>query len=161
MPKISRDWLGEYNKSCSIIHNHSNKIEFAFCWFFYDFLEILQVSAIRLILLKMCFAPGPLGRFKTLQPGPRLALKSLYRNGTKQLGPRPWGRRGSADSSEADGAPGRAGERGGEHAHHGTVGTQNLGREAPYGGARRWPVGTAAVAATPASATHGVDHTRC
>jgi hypothetical protein len=85
----------------------------------------------------MRFAPGPLGRFKTLQPGPHLALKSLQRNETKQLGPRPWGRRGSADSGEAGGAPGRARVWGGERAHHGTVGTQNLGGQAPYGGAWR------------------------
>jgi hypothetical protein len=88
----------------------------------------------------MCFAPGPLGRFKTLQPGPRLALKSLQRNETKQLGPRPWGRRGSADSGKAGGAPGRAGARGGEQAHQGTVGAQNLGGRRPtvaHGGDRR------------------------
>jgi hypothetical protein len=54
-----------------------------------------------------------------------------------QLGPRPWGRRGSADSGEAGGAPGRVGARGEEQAHQGTVGAQNLGEEAPYDGARR------------------------
>jgi hypothetical protein len=84
----------------------------------------------------MCFATGPLGRFKTLQPGPLLAHKSLQRNETKQLGPRPWERRGSAHSGEAGGAPGHAGARGGEQAHQGTIGAQNLDGEAPHGGAR-------------------------
>jgi hypothetical protein len=71
-----------------------------------------------------------------LQPCPCLALKSLYKKGP-QLGPRPWGRRGSADSGEAAGAPGRAGAWGGVHAHQRTVGVRNLGGEALYGGAQR------------------------
>jgi hypothetical protein len=43
--KISRIKPCEYNKSCSIFHHESNKIEFAIFWNFYDFLRILQVSA--------------------------------------------------------------------------------------------------------------------
>jgi hypothetical protein len=45
MPKISTNRLGEYNKGCSAPHQESSKIEFAIFQIFYDFLEILQVSA--------------------------------------------------------------------------------------------------------------------
>jgi hypothetical protein len=44
LPKISRNRLGEYNKSCSTLHQESNKIGSAFFCFFYDFLENLQDS---------------------------------------------------------------------------------------------------------------------
>jgi hypothetical protein len=43
-------------KSCSDFHQESNKIEFAFFWFPYDFLRILQESANRLHYLRICFA---------------------------------------------------------------------------------------------------------
>jgi hypothetical protein len=45
MLKISRNSLGEYNKSCSAPHQESSEIELAIFRIFYDFLEILQVSA--------------------------------------------------------------------------------------------------------------------
>jgi hypothetical protein len=45
MQKLSGTSSGKNNKSCRIIHKESNKIEFAFFCFFYDFLRILQVSA--------------------------------------------------------------------------------------------------------------------
>jgi hypothetical protein len=45
MLKISRIRPSEYNKSCSILHNESNKIGFAIYLIFYDFPHILQVSA--------------------------------------------------------------------------------------------------------------------
>jgi hypothetical protein len=46
MPKILGNNLGEYNKSCSDPHQESRQIEFAIFRVFYDFLEILQDSAI-------------------------------------------------------------------------------------------------------------------
>jgi hypothetical protein len=55
MPKISRNSLGEYNKSCSTFHQESNKIDFAFLLFFYDFLENLQDSVKTTILFKTQF----------------------------------------------------------------------------------------------------------
>jgi hypothetical protein len=73
------------------------------------------------LLLKIHFAPGPLEIFKTLQPCPCHALKSLQRKGITQLGLRPWGWRGSADSGETGGAPGRARAWGGVHAHQGPL----------------------------------------
>jgi hypothetical protein len=55
MPKISTNWLGEYNKSCSTLHQESNKTGFAFFWFFYDFLENLQDSVKTATLFKTQF----------------------------------------------------------------------------------------------------------
>jgi hypothetical protein len=45
MSKISGNSLYKFNKSCSVLHQESNKIGFAFFRFFYDFLESLQESA--------------------------------------------------------------------------------------------------------------------
>jgi hypothetical protein len=45
MPKISRNNLGEYNKSCSAPNQKSRKIVFAIFRIVYDFLESLQDSA--------------------------------------------------------------------------------------------------------------------
>jgi hypothetical protein len=87
MQKLSGTSSGKNNKSCGIFYHESNKIGFAFFWVFYDFLRNLQVPAKRGILLKMCFAPRPSGRFKTLQLGPRFADKPLERKITLQLGP--------------------------------------------------------------------------
>jgi hypothetical protein len=42
-------------KSCRIFHNGSNKIEFAFICFFYDFLRIFKVSAKALYYLRLGF----------------------------------------------------------------------------------------------------------
>jgi hypothetical protein len=48
MPKISVNNSDKNNKSCGILHSEFNKIEFAFFWFSYDFLQILQDSAIHM-----------------------------------------------------------------------------------------------------------------
>jgi hypothetical protein len=61
---------------------------------------------------------------------------------------------------QGPGAPGRVGAQGGGHAHLGLVGARSLGRKTPYGGAQRWPAVTTTVAATTASATHGLDNKR-
>jgi hypothetical protein len=45
MQKLSGTSWGKNNKSCRIFHLESNKIGFAFFWFFYDFLRILPISA--------------------------------------------------------------------------------------------------------------------
>jgi hypothetical protein len=54
-----------------------------------------------------------------------------------QLGPWPWGRRGSAYFGETGGASGRARARGGVHAQPGAVDAWNMGEEALYDDARR------------------------
>jgi hypothetical protein len=70
MLKISRIRPCEYNKSCSILHNKSNKIGFAFFRIFYDFLRILQVSAKWIYYWRCSFASRPSKRFRTTQLGP-------------------------------------------------------------------------------------------
>jgi hypothetical protein len=45
MQNLSRTSSGKNNKSCSIFHNESKKIEFLFFWSLYDLLRILQDSA--------------------------------------------------------------------------------------------------------------------
>jgi hypothetical protein len=70
MLKISRIRPCEYNKSCIILCNESNKIEFAFFQIFYEFLRILQVSAKGGSLLKIQFTPKSLESFTALQIGP-------------------------------------------------------------------------------------------
>jgi hypothetical protein len=67
MQKLSGTSLGKNKKSCRIFHNKSNKIEFAFFWFFYDFLRILQESAKWLYYLRFTSAAGSLESFRFLQ----------------------------------------------------------------------------------------------
>jgi hypothetical protein len=131
MLKISRIRLCEYNKSCSTLHNESNKIEFALFLIFNDFLCNLQVSAICKYYWRYSFA-----------------LRPLERNRGSQCGPWPSGRRGSGQCRRTGGAPvrGRSGERRG--AHWGSICGRRQGGKAPGGGSWRWP----AVPATGASA---------
>jgi hypothetical protein len=79
MPKISRNSLDKFNKSCSTIHQESSKIEFAFVRFFYDFLESLHESAKWLYYWRCTFQHRPLEIFKVSRIYPSLA-------------PRPWGK---------------------------------------------------------------------
>jgi hypothetical protein len=91
MLKILRIQPCENNKSCIIFHRKSNKIGFAFFWFFYDFLRNLQESAkctslfkirfaagtlesFKLLHMCLCFAKRPSGRFFTSQSGPWAAV---------------------------------------------------------------------------------------
>jgi hypothetical protein len=64
---VSGTSLGKNNKSCRIFQNESNKIEFAFFLFFYDFLRNLQVSAIHKYYFNYQFAVRPLKRITPLQ----------------------------------------------------------------------------------------------
>jgi hypothetical protein len=75
MLKISRNRLGEYNKSCSTTHQESRKIGFAFFWFSYDFLENLQDSAIWMYYWRCIFTQGPLEFFRVSQNYPSFALR--------------------------------------------------------------------------------------
>jgi hypothetical protein len=45
MQNLTGTSSGNNNKSCRIIHNGSNKIGFAFLWFFYNFIRVFKVSA--------------------------------------------------------------------------------------------------------------------
>jgi hypothetical protein len=70
MQKLSGISSGKNNKSCRIIHHESNKICFAFFWFFYDFLRNLQETAKSLYYLSYPFAVRPSKRSWSLQCGP-------------------------------------------------------------------------------------------
>jgi hypothetical protein len=76
MPKLSRNSLCEYNKSCSAQLKESSKIELAFFRIFYDFLEILQVSVICIHYWRCCFASRTLQRTKTSQLCPWFTKKN-------------------------------------------------------------------------------------
>jgi hypothetical protein len=59
MQKLSATTPGKNNKSCGIFHNESNKIDFAFFWFSYNFLHNVQESAKALYYFRFIFAAGP------------------------------------------------------------------------------------------------------
>jgi hypothetical protein len=81
MPKLSRNSIGEYNKSCSAPHQESSTIEFAIFHIFYDFLEILQVSANVLYYWSYPFASRTLQRTETSQLCPWFTENTLERLG--------------------------------------------------------------------------------
>jgi hypothetical protein len=146
MPKISRNSLGEYNKSCSVTHQESRKIEFAFFRIFYDFLEILQESPKSFYYWSFHFAPGPLDLFPPSQLYPRFALNTPKRFSPLQSYPWPWRRRGWPESVEAAGAPGRGRGRGRPCAHLGSGGGRSWGGGVASEGTRRRSAVMAAVA---------------
>jgi hypothetical protein len=94
MPKLLKNSLGEYNKSCSAPHQESSKIAFAIFWIFYNFLEILQVSANVLYYWGYPFAQGPLELLKSSHIYPSLALRPLGKSQSSHPYPlaagRPW-----------------------------------------------------------------------
>jgi hypothetical protein len=53
MQNLSGNSLGKNNKSSVIFHRESNKIGFAFFWFFYDFVHNLQESAKCTLLFQL------------------------------------------------------------------------------------------------------------
>jgi hypothetical protein len=69
MLKLKGISSGQNNKSCSIIHKGSNKIDLAFFWFFCDFLRNLQESANLFTYWSYLFAIKTLERFWGLQCG--------------------------------------------------------------------------------------------
>jgi hypothetical protein len=86
----------EYNKSCSILHHKSNKIEVAFFWIFYDFLRILQVSAKGQTLFKNRLSQRSLEVSADSQPYPYFAQNTLEISQTLQCSPRTHGGGGLA-----------------------------------------------------------------
>jgi hypothetical protein len=118
--------LDKYNKSCSSPHKESSKIEFAFLRFSYNFLEVLQESAKSFYYWSSHFAPGPLDLFPPSQLYPWFAQNTPERFGGLQSYPWPWGRRGSPESGEAGGAPGRGKGRARLGAHLGRRGGRGL-----------------------------------
>jgi hypothetical protein len=55
MQKLSVSSLDKFSEGCSTFHQESNKIRFAFVWFFHDFLHIFQESANWEHYLRNCF----------------------------------------------------------------------------------------------------------
>jgi hypothetical protein len=89
MQKLSGTSLGKNNKRCRIFHNESNKTKFAFFWYFYDFLRILQDSAKALYYFRLAFTGRPLKSLRSLQIYPYFTAEPLERLKSLQLGP--WG----------------------------------------------------------------------
>jgi hypothetical protein len=146
MPKISRNSLGEYNKSCSAPHQESSKIEFEIFRIFYDFLENLQESAKSFYYWSSHFVSGPLDLFPPSQLYPRFALNTLERFGPLQSYPWSWGLHGWPESGEAGGAPGRGKGQARPRAHLGSGGGRSWGGGVAGEGARQRSAVTAAVA---------------
>jgi hypothetical protein len=119
MPKISRNILGEYNKSCSTHHKESSKIQFAIFRIFYDFLENLQQSAKSFYYWSYPFATGPLTFLipynHTLTSSSRVPVlsQSVHRGPRRRKGARR--RRGAA-------GPGQQARWGGGRAHLEAIG---------------------------------------
>jgi hypothetical protein len=91
MQKLSGTSSGTNNKSCRIFHNETKKSEFAFFWFFYDFLRILHKSAKWLYYLRFTFAAGALEGFRFLRICPWSTKNTLETFDSVQC--RPQGRR--------------------------------------------------------------------
>jgi hypothetical protein len=70
---------GKNNKTCRIFHHESNKIEFAFFWFLYDFLRNLQESTKHKYYLRWCLHRGP-GKNRDLKNMPLLCGLGLRKN---------------------------------------------------------------------------------
>jgi hypothetical protein len=86
MLKLSRNSLGENNKSCSTPHQESSKIEFAIFPIFYNFLEILQDSAKHMYYWRFkCQEGSESLRFLTNMS--LLCRSTLEKKSPLQLGP--------------------------------------------------------------------------
>jgi hypothetical protein len=70
MQKLSGNNLDKFNKSCITFHQESNKIGFAFFWFFYNFLRILQDSANVALLFDIRFSRQAPVRLRSLTEKP-------------------------------------------------------------------------------------------
>jgi hypothetical protein len=144
MPKISRNNLGEYNKSCSAPHRKSSKIDFAIFWFFYDFVENLQDSAISLWLLKFPFCTRTPRSFPTFTTIPLVCTKHPRKIRGLAILPWPWGRRSWSESGETGGAPGWGRGQARPCAHLGPGGGRTWGGGVSSEGA--WPAVVATAA---------------
>jgi hypothetical protein len=90
MPKILGNSSGKNNKSCRTFHNESNKIWFAFFWFFYNFLRILQDSLKLFYYLRLGFTGRPLELLFLSQIGPWFTKNTLERTRERQCSPWAW-----------------------------------------------------------------------
>jgi hypothetical protein len=150
MQKLSGKSMVVLCKRCSTFHNKSNKIGYAFFWFFYDFLRILQYSA-----------PSPRSRKDSFTNRPsNLEDRPSGRKLRLQLGPWCHGRRRELDSGEGKARLGR--ERAGEcsRAHLRPIPGVGRLRGNAGEGARRHQPPVAAATALPTNRSLGPGHTR-
>jgi hypothetical protein len=112
MQTLSRNSSGKNNKSCSTFHQESNKIGFAFVWFFYDFLRIFKDSAKALYYLRIQLLHRPLELSADSQPYPCFTFRTLERVQMLQCGLWPMVGGGSPEfrRSGGRGRPGAGGE---------------------------------------------------
>jgi hypothetical protein len=132
-------------RSCSVFHRESKKFGFAFFWFVYDFLRILQDSA-----------PSPRSRRDNFTNRPsNFADRPLGRKIRLQLGPLRHGRRRELNSGEGKARLGR--KRAGECsvAHLRPIPRVGRLRGRAGEGARRHRPSVAAVSSSPAKLRHG------
>jgi hypothetical protein len=123
-------------KSCSVFHEESNKIGFAFFWFFYDVLQKLQDPTKLLYYLTNYFTCRPLELFKGSQIWPQFTLTTLERNQSLQLGHWPWPPAATAKSRQAGVAGGQGRGGGGAWAHLGARGCRSSSGGVADDGAR-------------------------
>jgi hypothetical protein len=170
MQKLSGTSSGKNNKSCRIFHNESNKIEYAFVRFFYDFLRILQDSGRQQYYLRFTFAPGSRENFRFLQICPYFAAEPLEITGGSQLGPpgRPAAVPTEIRRAGSEGRPGKVGRmtrdspatglgawlESGSHRQGHTTAQPGCGRREPCSGeaAARWEEGASRRATSSAGA---------
>jgi hypothetical protein len=126
MPKIPGNGVVKFNKSCSALHEESNKIEFAFFRCFYDFLEILQESEIWLNYWRCTFQPRPLEVFKVSHKHPSRAPRPSGKTQSSHICPYAagWARRRRWPAG-----PGHQAARDPLGAHLGSIG--GVGRRGP------------------------------
>jgi hypothetical protein len=137
MHKLSGTRSSKNNKSCRILHNESNKIEFAFFWFFYDFLQILQDSANHNHYWSYNFSLRPLELFGTPQICPQFTQNSLDRCLATQLVPGADGGGGSPESGGSGGGFSRGSCGEGVGAHQCSIWGRGRGWDGPGEWARR------------------------
>jgi hypothetical protein len=127
MQKLSRNSLDKFNKSCSVFHEESKKIEFTFFWVFYYFLGIWQESAKLGTLFKIHFLPRSLELSQLSQICLYFTKTTPERVGCLQCSP--WGLGGGRPKSGGVVVRERWGR--GLRAHHSSV----LRRKSGWGGA--------------------------
>jgi hypothetical protein len=93
MSQISGNSLDKFNKSCSALHQESNKIDFAFFLIFLRFSrDFTRISKVTL-LLKMHLCNEVPRTFPTITNMPRDRTKHPGRNWGLAIGSLAWGRR--------------------------------------------------------------------
>jgi hypothetical protein len=156
MQNLSGTSSGKNNKSCRILHNESDKIEFTFLCFstiFYEFYKILQNSnSIWDSLLHR--GPWNFPGIHRYAPGSRKTPWKEWEARNWVLGAT------SPESGEAGGAPGREGGGKGSGAHPSSLLLVGWGVWRPGGGARRRPASAAAAAGKSGEARANSGNTR-